>query len=103
MTNEKKIFDTVAELVAAIGDDDTREPFVVTHRKVDYYVLADDDVEALAIVFTEKSSAIVENVPLSEIMKVVRDQTAKQVADDAKASTSKASKKPTAKSADAAS
>lgn len=71
-TQEKQIFDNVGELLETIDEGDTRTPFVVTHRKVDYYVLAEDDVEALATVFAEKSGAVVANVPVSEIISALK-------------------------------
>lgn len=90
-----KIFDTVDLLVGSVEDGDTRAPFLVVHRQVEYFVLADDEVEALAEVFREKSKAQVGTLPADVLIAAAR-----RAALDEMASTAVDSKagKPKAKS-----
>lgn len=67
-----KIFDTVDDLVANVTEGDNRAPFIVVHRNVDYFVLASDEIEALAEVFREKSKAQVGTLPADLLIAAAR-------------------------------
>lgn len=67
-----KIYDTVDDLVLDVEDGDDRAPFLVVHRNVEYFVLAEDEVEALAEVFREKSKANVGSLPADVLISAAK-------------------------------
>lgn len=67
-----KIFDSALELVRNVTDGDDRQPFLVVHRNVEFYVLADDEDSALAEVFREKSKAQAGALPADVLISATR-------------------------------